>query len=153
MTISIEQQIVEAGEQNSELHETLSSTEGAASALAEQKRLLGDLRVNLKWSKYSLEDLEAERQKRLGEYEKYDKSHVRRLMFEVSGMGDKFAQRVEDGKREYLKADQDVQKERGIIDGVVAKMDEAHRRVSPGGGRGQARPRAAGARHPVLPHL
>lgn len=127
MTISIEQQIVEAGEQNSQLLEALSSTEGAKSALAEHKRLLGDLRVKLQQSNQRKENLEAELQKRLGEHEKYHDSYMWPLIYKTLGMGEEFAQRVGDGKRECLKALQDVQKEQDINDDVTAKMGEARR--------------------------
>ncbi|TQV95598.1 hypothetical protein V2A60_000782 [Cordyceps javanica] len=127
MASSVEQQIRSAAERNSQLLETLARTDGAASALAEHKRFQQDLQDQLDQSTQRIAKLEGERQKRLGEHEKYRDSHVRRFMFKASGRKDKFAQRAEDGEREYFKALQDAQQEHGIHAAITAQIEEAQR--------------------------
>lgn len=127
MTSSVEQQIFNAGERNTQLLETLAGTDGAGSALAEHKRFLQDLQDQLKQSDQRIQKLDAERQKRLGEHEKYRDSHVRRFVFKASGKKEKFAQRAEDGEREYFKALQDSQQEHGVNDSIRAQVDDAQR--------------------------
>ncbi|KAJ6780629.1 hypothetical protein PWT90_01725 [Aphanocladium album] len=127
MSGSVEQLICNAGERNNQLLETLANTDGAASALAEHKRFLQDLQDQLKQSNQRIKQLDSERQKRLGEHEKYRDSHVRRFMFKASGKKEKFAQRAEDGEREYFKALQDSQHEHGINATITTQVEDAQR--------------------------
>ncbi|KAM3504357.1 hypothetical protein MY11210_008389 [Beauveria gryllotalpidicola] len=127
MASSVEQQICNAGERNSQLLETLANTDGAASALAEHKRYQQDLRDQLKQSNQRIKKLEEERQKRLGEHEKYRDSHVRRFMFKASGKMEKFAQRAEEGEREYFKVLQDSQQEQSINAAITTQAQAAQR--------------------------
>ncbi|PQK08794.1 hypothetical protein BB8028_0001g08670 [Beauveria bassiana] len=127
MASSVEQQIRNAGERNSQLLETLASTDGAASALAQHQRFQQDLQDQLKQSNQRLQKLQAQRQRRLSEHEKYRDSHVRRFMFKASGKREKFAQRAEDGEREYFKVLQDAQQEQSIHAAITAQAQEAQR--------------------------
>lgn len=127
MSGSVEQLIYNAGERNNQLLETLANTEGAASALTEHKRFLQDLQDQLKQSNQRIKKLESERQKRLGEHEKYRDSHVRRFMFKASGKKEKFVQRAEDGEREYFKALQESQQEQGINGAITKQVEDAQR--------------------------
>ncbi|KAM3546944.1 hypothetical protein ARSEF1564_000257 [Beauveria bassiana] len=127
MASSVEQQIRNAGERNSQLLETLASTDGAASALAQHQRFQHDLQDQLEQSNQRLQKLHAQRQRRLSEHEKYRDSHVRRFMFKASGKREKFAQRAEDGEREYFKVLQDAQQEQSINSAITAQAQEAQR--------------------------
>ncbi|KAM0666641.1 hypothetical protein ACQRIU_004496 [Beauveria bassiana] len=127
MASSVEQQIRNAGERNSQLLETLASTDGAASALAQHQRFRHDLQDQLTQSNQRLQQLQAQRQRRLGEHEKYRDSHVRRFMFKASGKQDKFAQRAEDGERAYFRVLQDAQQEQSINAAITAQAQEAQR--------------------------
>ncbi|KAJ2969051.1 hypothetical protein NQ176_g8868 [Zarea fungicola] len=127
MASSVEQQICNAGERNERLLGILNSTDDAASRLGEHKRFLQDLREQLKLSDRRIKKLDNLRQIKLGEHEKYRDSHVRRFMFKASGKKEKFAQRAEDGEREYFKALQDAQQEHSINAALKTQVEDASR--------------------------
>lgn len=127
MSSAVEHQICNAGGRNNELLDVLSATDGAASALAEHKRYLEDLKQQLGQSDQRVKKLDTHRQQRLGEHEKYRDSHVRRFMFKASGKKEKFAQRAEEGEREYFKALQDSQQEQNLNAALKTQLDEGSR--------------------------
>lgn len=127
MASGVEQQIRNNAARNRELLDMLANTDGADSTLAEHNRYLEDLRKQIRNSDIRIRKLNAEREKRLGERDKYRDSHVRRFMFKASGKKEKFEQRAEDGEREYFQALQDSHQEESVNSAIKTQLDEGER--------------------------
>jgi ribosomal protein L17 len=125
--MSLEERIASAAAQNKALLQTLSETDHAGPALAQQQRLIADLRTSLADSDRRVEYMAQRRFKEFRDHEKYRDSVLRRLAYKATGRGGRFAERAAKEEKEYFAALQVEQQDQAMNREIRAQLDDASR--------------------------
>lgn len=122
---AIQVKLQAAATTNNSLLATLSATDYAAPALAQQTAYISDLTAALKKADKDIAALGAARKKELKDHEKYRDSVMRRFAYKVSRKEAAFAEKAAVEEREYFEALQKEHRANEERRALLASLDEA----------------------------
>ncbi len=120
-----QQRIQQAAARNTELLRTLSETDYATPALAQQRRLIADLEDELSLPTTRLASADRQRTKELKEHKDLQDSVVRRFLYKSTGKKEKFQARAQKEEEEYFAALQTEHRESEVNNNLKARLEEA----------------------------
>ncbi|ORX40231.1 hypothetical protein BD324DRAFT_648824 [Kockovaella imperatae] len=124
---TLESRISAAAARNDELLSTLSSTDGATTAVRHQTQLIADLEAELAELNRNINTLTKKRESELKDHNKYQHSFFRKHAHTVFGKKEKFIATAEKEEKEYFEALREETLAKEQKDGLIKQIEDLQR--------------------------